>query len=52
MRIQIAKHIEHRHIEVSLSNSFMLEQISDDIIISLVHNIENRIAFLKGADNE
>ena len=48
MKINIAKHIEKSFISFEFSDKFKIEEISDDIIISMFENIENRILGVDG----
>ena len=42
MKVNIVKHVESSEINLYFSNNFKLEDISDDVIINLLDNIENR----------
>lgn len=43
MKARIAKHVEYSTIDFDFSNDFKVENISDDAIVSMLDNIENRL---------
>ena len=43
MKANIVKHVEYSKIYIDFSNNFKVEDVSDDVIINLLDNIENRL---------
>ena len=43
MKASIVKHVECNEINFWFSDNFKVEDVSDDVIINLLDNIENRL---------
>ena len=43
MKASIVKHVESSYIYFDFSDDFKLEDMPDDVIISMLDNIENRL---------
>lgn len=43
MKANITKHVEYNFIYFEFSNNFKADDISDDVVITLLDNIENRL---------
>ena len=50
MKVSIAKHVEFSDIYFDFSDNIKIEDIPDDIVISLLDNIENRLQLTRGSN--
>ena len=48
---QIKNHTEYSSIYLEFSNNFKLENIADEIIVSMLDNIENRLLYIATKNN-
>ena len=43
MKASVSKHVEQSYISFYFSDNFKIEYMSDDVIINMLDNIENRL---------
>lgn len=48
MKANITKHVESSHIYIQFSNKLRVDEIPDDVIITMLNNVENMMLIIHG----